>query len=56
MAAPLMITRRQLWESPGVLKRLWSEDLRQLMRDVPPFETAYSELQAFFKARMPERL
>ena len=45
-----------LWESPDVLKRLWSEDLRQLMRDVPPFDTAYSELQALFEVHMPERL
>jgi predicted nucleotidyltransferase component of viral defense system len=45
-----------LWQSPDVLKRLWTEDLRQLMRDVPPFDTAYSELQALFKVHMPERL
>lgn len=45
-----------LWESPDVLKRLWTEDLRQLMRDVPPFDAAYLELQALFKVHMPERL
>jgi predicted nucleotidyltransferase component of viral defense system len=45
-----------LWESPDVLKRLWTEDLRQLMRDVPPFDTAYRELQALFEVHMPERL
>ncbi len=46
----------RLWESPDVLKRLWTEDLRQLMRDVPPFDTMFRELQNFFGKWMPERL
>jgi predicted nucleotidyltransferase component of viral defense system len=45
-----------LWESPSVMKRLWSEDLRQLMRDVPPFDAVFRELQGFFEASMPEKL
>jgi len=45
-----------LWESPDVLKRLWSEDLRQLMPDVPPFGTVFRDLQDFFEARMPRKL
>jgi predicted nucleotidyltransferase component of viral defense system len=46
----------RLWESPDVLKRLWTEDLRQLMRDVPPFDTMLCELQDFFGKWMAERL
>jgi len=46
----------RLWGSPDVLKRLWTEDLRQLMRDVPPFDAMFRELQNFFGKWMPERL
>ncbi len=46
----------RLWESPDVLDRLWTEDLRQLMRDVPPFDTMFRELQDFFGAWMPQML
>ena len=46
----------KLWELPSVLKRLWSEDLHQLMPDVPPFDTVFRELQAFFEAWMPKKL
>jgi len=45
-----------LWQSPDVLRRLWSEDLRQLMPDVPPFGTMFRELRTFFNASMPEEL
>jgi hypothetical protein len=45
-----------LWESPQVLERLWMEDLRELMRDVPPFGTMFRELQASFKRWFPETL
>jgi predicted nucleotidyltransferase component of viral defense system len=45
-----------LWKSPRVLERLWTEDLRELMRDVPPFETMFRELQVSFKKRLPETL
>jgi predicted nucleotidyltransferase component of viral defense system len=44
----------RLWESLKVLERLWTEDLRQLMRDVPPFDTMFRELQTFFREWMPE--
>jgi predicted nucleotidyltransferase component of viral defense system len=46
----------RLWKSPDVLKRLWTEDLRQLMRDVPPFDTMFRELQDFFGEWMPQML
>lgn len=46
----------RLWESPDVLKRLWTEDLRRLMRDVPPFDTMFRELQDFFGEWMPQML
>jgi hypothetical protein len=38
------------------LKRVWSDDLRQLMRDVPPFEAMLSQLRALFEERMPGAL
>ena len=37
MAGALMITRREL---------RWTDDLRQLMRDVPLFDTMFRELRA----------
>ena len=38
------------------LQRVWTDDLRQLMRDVPPFDTMFHELRALFEERMPGRL
>ncbi|MFW6115586.1 MAG: nucleotidyl transferase AbiEii/AbiGii toxin family protein [Chloroflexota bacterium] len=46
----------ELWESPDVLERLWIADLRQLVRDVPPFTTMFAELQVLFHTRLPETL
>ena len=45
-----------LWKSPQVLERLWMEDLRELMRDVPPFGTMFRELQVSFEKWLPETL
>jgi len=45
-----------LWEEPGVLQRVWTDDLRQLVRDVPPFDVAFRELRTLFEERMPETL
>jgi hypothetical protein len=47
---------QRLWEEPDVLQRVWTDDLRQLMRDVPPFDTMFHELRALFEERMPETL
>ena len=45
-----------LWEESDVLQRVWADDLRQLMRDVPPFDTMFRELRALFEERMPRTL
>jgi predicted nucleotidyltransferase component of viral defense system len=45
-----------LWEEPDALQRVWTDDLRQLMRDVPPFDTMFRELRALFEERMPTTL
>jgi predicted nucleotidyltransferase component of viral defense system len=45
-----------LWAQPDVLERVWNDDLRQLMRDVPAFETMFRELRAMFEERLPETL
>jgi predicted nucleotidyltransferase component of viral defense system len=45
-----------LWEEPDVLQRVWTDDLRQLMRDVPPFDIMFRELRALFEKRMPRTL
>ena len=45
-----------LWGEPDVLQRVWTDDLRQLMRDVPPFDTMFRELRALFEERMPRTL
>jgi predicted nucleotidyltransferase component of viral defense system len=45
-----------LWEEPDVLQRVWADDLRQLMQDVPPFDTMFRELRALFDERMPGTL
>ena len=47
---------QRLWEEPDILRRVWTDDLRQLMRDVPLFDTMFRELRALFEARMPETL
>ena len=47
---------QKLWEEPDVLQRVWTDDLRQLMRDVPPFDTMFRELRALFEERMPTTL
>ena len=49
-------TPDELWEFEGVLERLWMEDLRELMRDVPPFSSTFRELQVLFYRWMPETL
>ena len=46
----------RLWEDTDVVKRVWRDDLRQLMRDVPPFDTMLHELRILFERRMPETL
>jgi len=38
------------------LQRVWTDDLCQLMRDVPPFDTMFRELRALFEERMPATL
>jgi predicted nucleotidyltransferase component of viral defense system len=40
------------WEEPDVLQRVWADDLRQLTRDVPPFDTMFRELCVLFDERM----
>jgi predicted nucleotidyltransferase component of viral defense system len=45
-----------LWEEPDVLRQVWTDDLRQLMRDVPPFEDMFRELRALFEKRLPSKL
>ena len=47
---------QELWEAPEVLQRVWTDDLRQLVRDVPPFDVAFRELRTLFEERMPETL
>ncbi len=47
---------QKLWAEPDVLQRLWTDDLRQLMHDVPPFDTMFGELRALFEERMPRTL
>ncbi len=49
-------TPDELWEPEGVLERLWMEDLRELMQDVPPFNTTFRELKDLFYRWMPETL
>jgi len=46
----------KLWAQPDVLKRIWNDDLRQLMRDVPAFETMFRELHVLSEERLPETL
>ena len=46
----------RLWAQPDVLERLWNDDLRQLMRDVPAFEIMFGELRVLIEERLPETL
>jgi len=45
-----------LWENPDVLKRVWADDLGQLMSDVPPFDRMFHELRTLFEKQMPDTL
>ena len=45
-----------LWKQPDVLQRLWNDDLRQLLSDVPPFEEVFQQLRALFEAKLPDTL
>jgi len=47
---------QRLWDEPDILQRVWTDDLRQLMRDVPPFEAMFRELRASFEERIPMTL
>ena len=47
---------QELWDEPDILQRVWTDDLRQLMRDVPPFDTMFRELRASFEERMIKTL
>jgi predicted nucleotidyltransferase component of viral defense system len=47
---------QKLWAEPDVLQRLWTDDLRQLMHDVPPFDTMFGERRALLEERMPRTL
>jgi len=47
---------QSLWEEADVLQRVWTDDLHQLMRDVPPFDTMFRELRALFEEWMPGML
>ena len=44
------------WENSDMLKRVWADDLGQLMRAVPPFDRMFHELRTLFEKRMPETL
>lgn len=47
---------QRLWTQLDVLQRLWNDDLRQLLGDVPPFEKVFRQLQALFEAKLPKTL
>lgn len=47
---------QRLWNEPDILQRVWTDDLRQLMRDVPPFEAMFRKLRTMFGERMPKTL
>lgn len=47
---------QELWTRPDILRRLWNDDLRQLLSDVPPFEQVFPQLRALFEAKLPETL
>jgi hypothetical protein len=47
---------QELWTQLDILRRLWNDDLRQLLSDVPPFEEVFLQLRALFEAKLPETL
>jgi predicted nucleotidyltransferase component of viral defense system len=47
---------QRLWTQLDVLQRLWNDDLRQLLSDVPPFEDVFQQLRALFEAKLPQTL
>ena len=47
---------RALWTQLDILRRLWNDDLRQLLTDVPPFDDVFPQLRALFEAKLPETL
>ena len=47
---------QRLWAESDVLQRVWTDDLRQLMHNLPPFDTMFRELRALFEERMPRTL
>ncbi|MBN1137318.1 MAG: nucleotidyl transferase AbiEii/AbiGii toxin family protein [Anaerolineae bacterium] len=47
-------TPHLIWEEADALKRLWDDDLRQLMRDVPPFDVMFDQLRTLFEEKVPD--
>jgi predicted nucleotidyltransferase component of viral defense system len=47
---------QRLWDGPEALRRIWDDDLRQLTRDVPPFDRMFRELRTRFEQKMPQTL
>jgi predicted nucleotidyltransferase component of viral defense system len=47
---------QELWTQLDILRRLWNDDLWQLLSDVPPFEEVVEQLRALFEAKLPEAL
>ena len=45
-----------LWTQLDILRRLWDDDLRQLLSDVPPFEDVFQQLRVLFEEKLPETL
>lgn len=46
----------RLWADLDVIQRLWHDDLRQLLGNVPPFEDVFHQLRSLFQAKLPETL
>jgi len=46
----------RLWADLDVLQRLWNDDLRQVLGNVPPFEDVFHQLRSLFQAKLPETL
>jgi predicted nucleotidyltransferase component of viral defense system len=47
---------QELWTQIDILRRLWNDDLRQLLSDVPPFEDVFLQLRALFESKLPSTL
>jgi hypothetical protein len=47
---------QELWTQLDILRRLWNDDLRQLLSDVPPFQDVFLQLRELFEAKLPEAL